>query len=128
GCQNRPRHATAPVTARRFAWTAVPRRGCLAHTELRRSRVLVAAAGLLLGLGCLWIRVAWLQIGRHAFYAERAERNQEQRVLIRATRGELRDRHGRPPARDLPTYSISAAPHETTDAPAVALQLAPVLD
>ena len=84
----------------------------------------MAAAGLLLGLGCLWIRVAWLQIGRHAFYAERAERNQEQRVLIRATRGELRDRHGRPLARDLPTYSISAAPREMPDAPAVAPELA----
>jgi len=90
--------------------------------------VLVAAAGLLLGLGCLWIRVAWLQIGRHAFYAERAERNQEQRVLIRATRGELRDRHGRPLARDLPTYSISAAPREMPDAPAVARELARILD
>ena len=88
----------------------------------------MAAAGLLLGLGCLWIRVAWLQIGRHAFYAERAERNQEQRVLIRATRGELRDRHGRPLARDLPTYSISAAPREMPDAPAVATELARILD
>src|SRR5258706_5422553 len=94
---------------------------------MRRSRVLVAAAGLFLGLACLWLRVAWLQVGLHGLYAERAERNQEQRVLIRPTRGELLDRHGRPLARDLPTYSVSAAPREMQDAPAAARALAKIL-
>src|SRR5437867_955598 len=94
---------------------------------MRRSRVLVAAAGLLLGLACLWLRVGWLQLVLHGAYVERAERNQEQRILIRPARGELLDRHGRPLARDLPTYSISAAPREMKDAPAVARALAGVL-
>ena len=87
----------------------------------------MAAAGLFLGLVLLWVRVAWLQVGLHAFYEARAERNQEQRVLIRATRGDLLDRHGRPLARDLPTYSISAAPREMKDAPAVARALAKIV-
>lgn len=87
----------------------------------------MAAAGLFLGLACLWLRVAWLQVGLHGLYEARAERNQEQRVLIRATRGELLDRHGRPLARDLPTYSVSAAPREMQDAPAVARALAKIL-
>ena len=84
----------------------------------------MAAAGLFLGLACLWARVAWLQIAVHGSFEARAERNQEQRVLIRPERGELRDRRGRPLARDLPTYSIAAAPREMKDARAVARQLA----
>ncbi len=94
---------------------------------MRKSRVLVAAAGLLLGLVAIWLRVGWLQVVRHAYYAERAERNQEQRVLIRPARGELLDRHGRPLARDLPTYSVSAAPREMQDPPGVARALAKIL-
>src|SRR5262250_1666238 len=76
---------------------------------MRRSRVLVAAAGLLLGLTLLWLRVAWIQIVQHKDYEARAERNQEQRVLERPVRGALLDRYGRPLARDLVTYSVSAA-------------------
>ena len=88
----------------------------------------MAAAGLFVALASLWLRVAWVQIGLHGQYEDRAERNQEQRVLIRPARGPLLDRHGRPLARDLPTYSISAAPREMKDAPAVARALAQILD
>jgi cell division protein FtsI (penicillin-binding protein 3) len=89
--------------------------------------VLVAAAGLLLGLVVLWLRVAWLQVVQHAHYAERAELNQEQRVLVRPVRGELLDRRGRPLARDLLTCSVSAAPREMADPAAVARGLAALL-
>jgi cell division protein FtsI/penicillin-binding protein 2 len=99
----------------------------LAHKELRRSRVLVAAAGLFLGMVVLWLRVAWLQIVEHGYYAERADRNQEQRVLLKPGRGVLTDRRGRVLARDLPTYSISAAPREMEDPRATARQLAEIL-
>jgi cell division protein FtsI/penicillin-binding protein 2 len=94
---------------------------------MRRSRVLVAAAGLLLGLALLWLRVAWLQIVEHSYYAGRAELNQEQRVLVRPVRGELLDRRGRPLARDLLTWSVSAAPREMEDPAGVARGLAAVL-
>jgi cell division protein FtsI/penicillin-binding protein 2 len=100
----------------------------LAHRELRRSRVLVAAAGLFLCLVILWLRVAWLQIVQHRHYEERADRHQEQRVLLKPVRGELLDRRGRPVARDLLAYSISAAPREMENAKATARQLAKLLD
>ena len=94
---------------------------------MRRNRVLVAAAGLFLGLACLWARAAWLQVFRHSHYAERAERNQELRVLLEPVRGPLLDRRGRPLARDLLTYSISAAPREMKDPRATARVLARAL-
>ena len=87
----------------------------------------MAAAGLFLGLVVLWLRVAWLQVVEHAYYAERAELNQEQRVLVRPVRGELLDRRGRPLARDLLTWSVSAAPREMTDPAGVARGLAALL-
>ncbi len=87
----------------------------------------MAAAGLLLGLVVLWLRVAWLQVVQHPYYAGRAELNQEQRVLVRPVRGELLDRRGRPLARDLLTWSVSAAPREMADPAAVARGLATLL-
>lgn len=100
----------------------------LAHTEMRKSRVLVAAAGLFLGLLVVWLRVGWLTIVQHHHFEERAERNQEQRVLQRAVRGDLLDREGRPLARDLRTCTVSAVPAEMTDRRACARALARVLD
>ena len=72
----------------------------------------MAAAGLLLGLLGLWLRVAWLQIVQHDYYRSRAEKIQELRVLVQPARGELLDRRGRTLARDLLTWSVSAAPRE----------------
>ncbi len=87
----------------------------------------MAAAGLLSGLVILWLRVAWLDLVLHADFEERAERNQEQRELIKPVRGNLLDRQGRALARDLLTYSVSAAPKEMKDARAVARGLAALL-
>ncbi len=100
----------------------------MAHRELRKSRVLVAAAGLLVGFIGLWLRAGWLQLVQHSHFEARAERNQEQRVLEAPVRGELLDRHGRPLARDLLTCSISAAPKEMVDANGTARDLARVLN
>ncbi len=99
----------------------------MAHTEMRKSRVLVAAAGLFLGLLLVWLRVAWLALACHGAYEARAERNQEQRVPLKAVRGDLLDRYGRPLARDLVTCSISAAPAEMKSPRAVARELAALL-
>ncbi len=95
--------------------------------EMRRSRVLVAAAGLLLGLGVLWLRLAWIQLVQHDYFSARAEKNQEQRVLLKPVRGAILDRHGRPLARDLLTYSVSAVPREMKDPRRVARRLAHAL-
>ena len=101
--------------------------GLLAHTEVRKSRVLVAAAGLFLCLLALWARLAWLQIACHPRFEARAERNQEQRILLPPVRGELLDRHERPLARDLVTCAVSAAPGEMKDRPGTARDLAKLL-
>jgi cell division protein FtsI (penicillin-binding protein 3) len=89
--------------------------------------VLVAAAGLCLGLVVLWLRVGWIQIVMHSAYAERADRLREQRVLLKPVRGNLLDRHGRVLARDVVTYSISAAPREMKNPRATARELAAIL-
>jgi stage V sporulation protein D (sporulation-specific penicillin-binding protein) len=89
--------------------------------------VLVAAAGLFIALLTLWVRVAWLQVVRHAYYSERAERNQEQRVLVNPVRGDLLDRYGRRLATDVVTYSLSAIPHEMADPARTAHDLAGLL-
>ncbi len=88
----------------------------------------MAAAGLFFGLLVLWARVAWLQIAMHGVYEARAERNQEQRVLVRPMRGNLLDRQGRPLARDLLTYSVAVVPREMKDPAGAARSLAKVLD
>jgi stage V sporulation protein D (sporulation-specific penicillin-binding protein) len=90
--------------------------------------VLVAAAGLFFGLVMLWLRVGWLQLILHEHYAQRAEENQEQRVLQKPTRGNLLDRRGRLLARDLQTYSVAAAPREMKDPDATAAALARLLE
>ncbi|MEO5618828.1 MAG: penicillin-binding protein 2 [Candidatus Eisenbacteria bacterium] len=96
----------------------------MAHTEMRKSRVLVVAAGLLFGLLALWLRAGWLQIVAHEHYTARAERNHQQRVLVRADRGDLLDRRGRPLAHDLQTYTLTAAPKELANPRATARAVA----
>jgi cell division protein FtsI/penicillin-binding protein 2 len=94
---------------------------------MRKSRVLVAAAGLFLGLLVLWLRVGWLQVVCHDAFVARADRNQVHRVLLKPVRGDLLDRRGRPLARDLITCSISAAPGEMRDRRGTARALARLL-
>jgi cell division protein FtsI/penicillin-binding protein 2 len=89
--------------------------------------VLVVAAGLFLLLAVVWARVAWLQIVLHTEFANRAERNQEQRELVRPVRGNLLDRQGRPLARDLKTYQVTVAPREMKDPAGTARRLAEAL-
>lgn len=99
----------------------------MAHTDTRRSRVLVAAAGLFFALLLLWLRMGWLQVIKHGEYAERADLNQEYRELLKPIRGQILDRHGRLLARDLQTYSVSAAPRQLEAPRVAARRLARVL-
>jgi stage V sporulation protein D (sporulation-specific penicillin-binding protein) len=88
---------------------------------------LVVAAGLFFGLLVLWVRVAWLQVARHAHYADRAAVHQVCRIVLPPARGELRDRHGEALARDLVTYSVSADPKLVTNRREAARLLARLL-
>ena len=94
---------------------------------MRKSRVLVAAAGLFILLVCLWVRVAWLQLVLHDHFTSRAAQNQEQRHKIVPRRGELLDRNGVTIARDLQISQVAVYRPQLTNLNEVAKKLAPLL-
>jgi cell division protein FtsI/penicillin-binding protein 2 len=94
---------------------------------MRKSRVLTAAAGLFLGLLCLWVRVGWLQVGLHGHFVARAAENQLQRLKLIPKRGELLDRKGRVLAHDLLVSRVAVYRPQLKDLPRVAAKLAPAL-
>src|SRR5206468_11863764 len=94
---------------------------------MRKSRVLLAAAGLFFGLACLWVRVAILQTALHGHYAARARENQEHHEKILPRRGVIADRHGKVLAHDLGVSEVAIYPPQLTDAAAAARVLAPVV-
>jgi cell division protein FtsI/penicillin-binding protein 2 len=89
--------------------------------------VLVVAAGLLLLLTVLWVRVAWLQTALHGHFATRAEKNQQHREKILPRRGALLDRAGRTLAQDMRVSQIAVYRPQLRDPAAAARALAPVL-
>src|SRR5262249_13265386 len=94
---------------------------------MRKSRVLMAAAGLFLGLGCLWVRVAFLQGALHGPFGGGAGENQEHHEKILPRRGVITDRHGKVLAHDLGVSQVAIYPPQLTDAAAAAKVLTPVV-
>lgn len=99
----------------------------MAHKDMRKSRVLAAAAGLFLMLVCLWVRVAWLQVVLHGHFVARAAENQIQHDKLIPRRGELRDRGGRLLAHDLLISRVAVYRPQLKDLGAIATRLAPLL-
>jgi cell division protein FtsI/penicillin-binding protein 2 len=99
----------------------------LAHKEMRKSRVLLAAAGLFVGLGCLWVRVAVLQTALHGHFAARARENQEHHEKILPHRGVITDRRGKVLAHDLGVSQVAIYPPQLGDPAAAAAVLAPLV-
>src|SRR5260221_3872034 len=99
--------------------------GSLADREMRKSRVLWAAAGLFSGLVCLWVRVAVLQTALHGHFAARARENQEHHEKILPRRGVITDRHGKVLAHDLGVSEVAIYPPQLTDPASAARVLAP---
>ena len=95
---------------------------------MRKSRVLLTAAGLFFMLGLLWTRVAFLQTALHEHYAARARENQQHHEKILPHRGILTDRRGKVLAHDLGVSEVAVYPPQLTNAWAVAQALAPVVD
>ncbi len=93
---------------------------------MRKSRVLLTAAGLLFGLTCLWVRVAVLQTAMHAHYSARARENQQHHQKLLPRRGVLSDRRGRVLAHDLGVSQVAVYPPQLADPMAAARVLAPV--
>ena len=94
---------------------------------MRKSRVLLAAAGLFLMLLCLWLRVAWLQVALHSHFEARAAENQLQRRKLIPRRGELLARDGRVLAHDLLISRVAVYRPQLTNLANVAQRLAPLL-
>jgi cell division protein FtsI/penicillin-binding protein 2 len=94
---------------------------------MRKSRVLLAAAGLLLGLAGLWVRIAWLQLGMHQHYVARAAEIQQMRAKLLPRRGELLDRNERLLAHDLLISRVAVSRAQLGPLDVVAAKLAPVL-
>lgn len=99
----------------------------MAHREMRKSRVLLVAAGLFVGLLCLWARVGWLQLGLNGHFLARAAANQQLRLKLIPKRGELLDRHGRVLAHDLLVSRVAVYRPQLQNLPRVAARLAPIL-
>lgn len=99
----------------------------MAHREMRKSRVLMAAAGLFFLLLCLWARVAWLQIGQHGHFVARAAANQQLRLKLIPKRGELLDRDGRVLAHDLLVSRVAVYRPQLRDVARAAALMAPIL-
>ena len=94
---------------------------------MRKSRVLLAAAGLFLLLIGVWVRVAWLQVALHDHFVARAAENQLSRHKLIPRRGELLDCNGRVLAHDLPVSRIAVIRAQLKDAAGAARALAPLL-
>jgi stage V sporulation protein D (sporulation-specific penicillin-binding protein) len=94
---------------------------------MRKSRVLLAAAGLFLMLLGVWGRVAWLQLALHDHFVARAAENQLSRHKLIPRRGELLDCNGRVLAHDLPVSRIAVIHAQLKDAAGAARALAPLL-
>src|SRR3989338_5957346 len=87
--------------------------------------VLVIGLGL---LGLLWIRCVWLQVlGAHR-YASFAVSQHQSAQMLRARRGTIVDRAGRPLAISLPTPSVFANARQVEAKRDVARQLAGLVD
>jgi cell division protein FtsI/penicillin-binding protein 2 len=94
---------------------------------MRKSRVLLAAAGLFFGLSCLWVRVAVLQTAMHGHYAARARENQQHHRKILPRRGVITDRRGKVLAHDLGVSQVAVYPPQLENPMAVARVLAPII-
>lgn len=77
--------------------------------------------------GAVLVRLLWVQVLRHDFYAEVAVKQQYGRSYLPAARGVIYDRNMSPLAMSKPVYDIYCIPRLIKDGEAVARVLAPAL-
>ena len=92
-----------------------------------RIRVLVLAALLAVAFGGVAVRLAHLQLVRHAELTALAERQYSRTVMLQPKRGPIVDRHGAPLAVSGPAASLFVQPRHVGDPVRVAARLAPIL-
>nr|MBP6710489.1 penicillin-binding protein 2 [Propionivibrio sp.] len=75
-----------------------------------RSRILIAAAVVVLGFGLLIGRFVFLQVIQHEYYITRAEDNRISLVPIAPNRGVIQDRNGLVLARNYSAFTLEITP------------------
>ncbi|MEQ8820841.1 MAG: penicillin-binding transpeptidase domain-containing protein [Sumerlaeia bacterium] len=99
-----------------------------------RFRVLLFGFAFCVLTAMVIARLANLQIARHEQYLERADRQQNKRVVVQAQRGDILDRRGRPLANSAGTLSLYTdnrylrPPHADLDLGALAYQISHYAD
>src|SRR5437899_622656 len=78
-------------------------------------RMQVVEFGVLVGLALLVGRAAQVQILHGRRWAEEAQAQRTERIVLQARRGTLSDRHGTPLALTQETYHVGVAPNELRD-------------
>ena len=78
-------------------------------------RLTSMAVILLLWAVVIFARLILLQVVQHDKYAEKARKQQEERVAILAPRGSIFDRNGQPLAISVPVNSLSVNPRQMTN-------------
>ena len=78
-------------------------------------RLQVVEVGVFVGLVLLAARAAQVQIIHGRRWAEEAQAQRTERIVLPARRGALYDRHGRPLAVTQETYHVGVAPNELRD-------------
>src|SRR2546430_2509657 len=81
-------------------------------------RIQVVQFGVLVSLALLVGRAAQVQILHGRRWAEEAQAQRTERIVLQARRGTLYDRHGTPLAVTQETYHVGIAPNELRDPPA----------
>src|SRR5690606_24085257 len=87
------------------------------HIWRRTVRRRLLAVAVIFGLWAVAVeaRLVWLQVVRHEYYVQRAERQQQRTITLPAERGDILDRDGRVLATSAEATTIYAVPTEIDD-------------
>src|SRR3989475_11592161 len=78
-------------------------------------RLRVVELGVFVALALLAVRAAQVQLLEGRRWAEEAQAQRTERIVLQARRGTLSDRHGTPLALTQETYHVGVAPNELRD-------------
>src|SRR2546425_6436200 len=78
-------------------------------------RLQVVELGVFVALALLAVRAAQVQLLEGRRWAEEAQAQRTERIVLQARRGTLSDRHGTPLALTQETYHVGVAPNELRD-------------
>lgn len=86
-----------------------------AEQELFQQRALAAGVVMVLALGVVVARLAWLQVVRYDYFVGEAQGNRIKVEPIPANRGLILDRNGLPLATNAPSFQLEITREEVAD-------------